>query len=179
MDLSNLPATLISQLIGAIEAFIVSSRKKYAPQAVPMTAAQQTAMQPYFTPEILDQTRLVTLHGSRVQNPPFYAMAKMMGIRNLPSFSDVAAVTFVDVIVSHEEFSDCLLFHELVHAAQFAQMGARDFALRYVKGFLHGGNFEEIPLEKNANELEKRFSGNKEAFSVADEIRSWMAKGMM
>ena len=179
MDLSNLPASVISQLVSAVEAFILSSRKKYASQAEPMTAAQRTAMQPFFAPEILDQTRLVTLHGRRVENPQFYAMAKMMGIRNLPSFSDVAAVTFVDVIVSHEEFSDRLLFHELVHAAQFAQMGTKDFASRYVKGFLHGGSYEEIPLEKNAYELEKRFSANKESFLVADEIKGWMKAGKL
>jgi|SRR5215472_5186530 len=180
MDLSKLPASLVSQLISAVEAFIASSRKKYGRQAVPMTPAQRTAMQPFFAPEILDQARLVTLHGRRVENPPFYAIAKLMGIRNVPSFSDLTAVTFVDVIVSHEEFSDSLLFHELVHAAQFAQMGTKDFASRYVKGFLHGGgSYEEIPLEKNAYELEKRFSENKEAFSVADEIRGWMEAGKL
>ena len=106
-------------------------------------------------------------------------MAKMMGIRNVPSFSDVDAVTFIDVIVSHEEFSDRLLFHELVHAAQYAQMGTKDFASRYVKGFLNGGTYEGIPLEKNASELEERFSANEEAFSVADEIRDWMEKGKL
>jgi len=179
MDFSNLPTSLVTQLASAAEAFIVSSRKKYASQAVPMTAAQRTAMQPFFAAEILDQTRLVTLRDSRVEDPPFFAMAKMMGIRNLLSFSDVAAVTFVDVIVSHEEFSHGLLFHELVHAAQYALMGTRDFASRYVKGFLQGGSYEEIPLEKNAYALEKRFSRNKEAFSVADEIREWMDEGKL
>src|SRR5215471_11026591 len=166
MDLSKLPASLVTQLIGAVEAFVVSSRKKYSSQAELMTAAQRAAMQPYFAPEILDQTRLVTLDGSRVQNPPFYAMAKMMGIRNLPSFSDVAAVTFVDVIVSHEEWSDSLLFHELVHVVQYAQLGNKEFASRYVNGFIKGGSYEEIPLEKNATVLEERFSENQSVFLV-------------
>jgi hypothetical protein len=179
MDFSKLPAGIVTQLAGAAEAFIVSSRKKYASQGVPMTAAQRKAMQPFFAAEILDQTRLVTLRGSRVEDPPFFAMAKMMGIRNLLSFSDIAAVTFVDIIVSHEEFSHRLLFHELVHAAQYAVMGTGGFASRYVKGFLQGGSYEEIPLERNAYELEKRFSRNKEAFSVADEIRSWMEQGKL
>jgi hypothetical protein len=58
-------------------------------------------------------------------------------------------------------------------------MGTRDFASRYVKGFLQGGGYEEIPLEKNAYALEKRFSRNTEAFSVADEIRSWMEEGKL
>ena len=144
MDLSNLPTSLVSQLTGAVEGFIVASRKKYGANAVPLTPAQKRAMQPFFSREILDQVKVVALNGSRVEDPPFYAMAKMMGIRNLLSFSEVAAVTFVDIVVSHEPFSDTLLFHELVHVVQYAQMGSKEFASRYVRGFLKSGSYDEF-----------------------------------
>jgi hypothetical protein len=131
-------------------------------------------MLPFFPAEILDSVRLCVLRGSRVPNPSMYSMAKMMGIRNLPDFSEMAAITFVDVIVSHEEFTPDLLFHELVHVVQYAQLGVKEFAARYVNGFVQGGSYEEIPLEKNAYSLEGRFSANPERpFSVADEVRSW------
>jgi hypothetical protein len=177
MDLSNLPTSLVSQLAGAVEGYIVASRKKYAENAVPLTPAQKRAMQPFFSREILKQVRVAVLNGSRVEDPPFYAMAKMMGVRNRLSFSDVAAVTFVDVVVSHEPFSDTLLFHELVHVVQYAQMESKDFSLRYVEGFLKSGSYDGIPLEKNAYELEERFSCKGPSFSVADEVREWSEAG--
>ena len=75
-----------------------------------------------------------------------------------------------------KEFTDALLFHELVHAVQYAQLGATEFASRYVNGFIKGGSYEKIPLEKNAYELEARFSKDKAAaFSVADAVKKWIA----
>ena len=44
-----------------------------------------------------------------------------------------------------------LLFHELVHVAQYAQMDLKEFAARFINGFIQGGSYEEIPLEKMAS----------------------------
>ena len=178
MDLKNLPPAMVSQLVSMVEDYIDSSRKKYAPQALPLTEAQRAAMQPFFPATVLDSARLCVLHGTRVSNPSMYTMAKMMGIRNLPDFADMAAITFIDVIVSHQEFTDALLFHELVHVVQYAQLDVKEFAARFVNGFIQGGSFEEIPLEKNAYALEGRFSKNGgEPFTVDDEVRQWIEAG--
>jgi hypothetical protein len=178
MDLKNLPPAMVSQLATMVEDYISSSRTKYAPQAVPLSDAQRAAMQQFFPAAVLDSARLCVLRGTRVPNPSMYSMAKMMGIRNLPDFSDMAAITFVDVIVSHEEFTDALLFHELVHVTQYRQMGVKEFAARYVNGFIQGGSYEEIPLEKNAYLLEERFSKDAaRVFSVDDEVRQWREAG--
>ena len=178
MDLKNIPPAMASQLATMVEEYISSSRAKYAPQAVPLTEAQRAAMLPFFAAEGLDAVRLCVLRGSRVPNPSMYTMAKMMGIRNLPDFSHMAAITFVDVVVSHEDFTNDLLFHELIHVVQYAQLGVKEFARRYVQGFIDGGSYEEIPLEKNAYDLEDRFSSEPpQAFSVADEVRGWIASG--
>jgi hypothetical protein len=178
MDLSNLPPGVVSQLTSAVEDYILSSRKKYFAHGTALSAAQMASLREFFPADVLSNTRFLTLSDSRIENPPFYSMARMMGIRNLPSFSDVAAVTFVDVIVSHEEFTPELLFHELVHAVQYARLGAKQFSALYVSGFIKGGSYEEIPLEKNAYELEARFSGGKNgAFSVSDEVRRWIDGG--
>ena len=174
MDLKNLPPAMVTQLVVMVEDYISTSRAKYAPQAVPMSDAQRAAMSPFFSSSILDSARVCVLRGTRVPNPSMYSMAKMMGIRNLPDFSDMGAITFVDVIVSHEDFTDALLFHELVHAVQYAQMGLKEFAGRYINGFIQGGSYEEIPLEKMAYELEERFSKDAaQVFSVDDEVRQW------
>jgi hypothetical protein len=174
MDLKNLPPAMVSQLANMVEEYVTSNRKKYAPQAVPLTDSQRSMMQPFFSATVLDSARLCVLRGTRVSNPPMYAMARMMGIRNLPDFSAMTAITFVDVIVSHDEFTDALLFHELVHVAQYAQMDLEEFAARFVNGFIQGGSYEEVPLEKMAHALESRFSQNSaEAFSVDDAVRQW------
>jgi len=174
MDLKNLLPAMVSQLASMVEAYISSSRKKYAPQAVALTDAQRSVMQPFFSAAILDSARLCVLHDTRVQNPSMYAMAKMMGIRDLPDFAAMTAITFVDVIVSHQEFTDALLFHELVHVAQLSQMDLKEFAASFVNGFIQGGSYEEIPLEKMAHALEDRFSQDvTQVFSVDDEVRQW------
>jgi hypothetical protein len=175
MDMSKIPPGLIGQVAGMVADYISSSRKKYAANAQPLTAEQRAAMQPFFPAEILDQTRLLVLNGQRIEDPGFYTMARMMGFKDLPSFAHVAAVTFVDVIVSHEEFTDALLFHELVHVVQYALLGVKEFGARYVSGFVTGGGYDGIPLEKNAYELERRFSADPvQPFAVADEVKRWL-----
>jgi len=42
-----------------------------------------------------------------------------LGFKNLPDQSGMGAITFCDVVVSHEPFSDGLLFHEHVHVEQY------------------------------------------------------------
>ena len=171
---------MVSQLAAMVENYISSSREKYAPQAVPLTDAQRAAMSPFFASGVLDSARLCVLRGTRVPNPSMYAMAKMMGINNLPDFSGMEAITFVDVIVAHEDFTDALLFHELVHVAQYAQMDMKEFAARFVNGFIQGGSYEEIPLEKQAHALESRFSQDSGVpFSVDDEVRQWREANAM
>jgi len=97
-----------------------------------------------------------------------------MGFTNLPSFSTMAAVTFCDVVVSHQPFSNGLLFHELVHVEQYRQLGIPRFAELYVRGFLSGDGYDGIPLEINAYGLGGRFERNPETrFSVADEVGAW------
>jgi hypothetical protein len=178
MDLSNLPPGMISQLAGMVEDFVLKNQKRYALRATPLSAEQKSAMQPFFPADVLEQARVLALHGDRILDPPFYSMARVMGIKNLPSFADTAAVTFVDVIVSHEDMDDALLFHELVHVAQYAQIGSKEFASLYLNGFLSGGSYAKIPLEQHAQDLEKRYTAARtQVFSVGDEVKAMIASG--
>jgi hypothetical protein len=98
---------------------------------------------------------------------------------NLPNFTTIAAVTFCDVVVSHQPFSDGLLCHELVHVEQYRQLGSiTRFAELYVRGFLSGGGYNGIPLEINAYGLGGRFEMSPQTrFSVADEVGAWARNG--
>jgi hypothetical protein len=118
---------------------------------------------------------VVVLSGERVSNPPFYGELMRMGFEAdfLPDFANMAAITFVDTVVSHEPFSERLLFHELVHVIQYEKLGLAEFAAKYVRGFLTGGSYEAIPLEMNAHELDARFAAEPaKVFSVAAEVQA-------
>jgi hypothetical protein len=75
-------------------------------------------MDGFFSPGLQDGRRLLILRGERVGNPDFYPMLRSLGFNNLPDQSTMGAITFCDVVVSHEPFSNGLLFHELVHVEQ-------------------------------------------------------------
>jgi hypothetical protein len=55
-------------------------------------------------------------------------MLKSLGLKNLPDQATMAAITFSDLVVSHESFSHGLLFHELVHVEQYRQLGIPRFS---------------------------------------------------
>ncbi|MGH9433406.1 MAG: hypothetical protein ACRD3T_17890 [Terriglobia bacterium] len=168
----------IAQVSGLVAQYITTQREKYAPRAIQLSAMQKAKMAGFFPPQLLDDARLLVLSGERVVNPDFYSMLRNLGFRNLPDQSAMGAITFSDTVVSHGPFTDGLLFHELVHVEQYRQLGVPRFSELYVRGFLTGGGYEGIPLERNAYLLggryEKDYARN---FSVADEVSEWVAQG--
>jgi hypothetical protein len=90
----------------------------------------------------------------------------------------MAAITFVDTVVFHEPFANRVLFHELVHVVQYEKLELMEFAAKYVRGFLNGGSYEAIPLERNAYELDGRFAAEvTKIFSAAGEVQAWIDAG--
>lgn len=169
MPLPNLSEQQTSQLAALVGAYIAEQRAAFGNKAEPIAPEYAQKLQGFFPADVLSQVRVVRGHAPE---PGFYSLVRMMGIRNAPAFSEMAAITFQDVVVHAEPLSLQLLFHELVHAVQYKHLGLDGFASRYVRGFLSGGSYEEIPLEKQAYELEGRFTANPSAaFSVEDDVR--------
>src|SRR2546429_416997 len=82
---------------------------------------------------------------------------------------------YVDKEVAPEAFTHRLLLRELVRVVQYEKLGLKEFAAKYVTGFLSGGSYEAIPLEMNAHELDDRCAAaTTKAFSVADEVQRWI-----
>jgi hypothetical protein len=180
MPLPNISPAQIEWVIQQVATYIERLRQTYGRRAVPLDPSQMETMHQFFPASILDAARLAVLAGERVNNPPFYAELMKMGFEagSLPNFAFMAAITFVDTVVSHEPFTHRLLFHELVHVVQYEKLGLEEFAAKYVKGFLSGGSYEAIPLEMNAYELDGRFATKPtEAFSVAAEVQAWIDAG--
>jgi hypothetical protein len=180
METPRLTPDQIAQVSGLVSQYISTQREKYALRAIPLSAQQKAAMNGFFSPQVLDGTRLLVLQGESVANPDFYPMLRSLGFNNLPDQSTMGAITFCDVVVSHEEFSNGLLFHELVHVEQYRQLGIPRFSEFYVRGFLNGGSYEAIPLEVNAYTLGGRFESDpRRMFSVENEVGRWAAEGRL
>ena len=155
--------------------YIKAQRERFAPQAIPLTPPQMAAMSGFFPSPTLEAARVVELDGARLENPPFRRMLVGMGFSGLRDLSQITAITFHDVIVSHVPVSSGLLFHELVHVEQYRQLGIRRFAELYVRGFLAGGGYDGIPLEVNAYSLGRQFEADPQRqFSVADAVARWV-----
>ena len=168
----------VQQLSGAVAEYIASQRGFFLRTSLPLTLEQREAMEGFFVPDVLDGSRLVVLQSSRVQNPDFYPQLWRLGFRNLPDFRTMAAITFGDVVVSHQPFTHGLLFLELVHVEQYRQLGIPQFSNLYVRGFLTGRGYEGIPLEGNAYSLGASFEAiPRQRFSVADEVSEWVRNG--
>lgn len=177
MRFPKLGEAQLARIIQEVAQYTGQQRQTYQCRAVPLDGHQRSAMQPFFPASSLDLTRIVVLAGERVCNPPFYPELQKMGFKpgSLPDFSLMAAITFVDTVVSHEPLTDRLLFHEIVHVVQYEMLGLQEFTAKYVRGFLTGGSYAAIPLEMNAYELEARFAAAPaRPFSVADVVQRWI-----
>lgn len=177
MLMPTLSESEITWLVRQVAGYIDRQRQIYRFKALPLNASQREAMQRFFPASTLDAVRVTVLTRERVGNPPFYRQLVQMGFEpvTLPNFSLMAAITFVDTVVSHEPFTHRLVFHELVHVVQYEKFGLEGFADKYVRGFLSGGSYDGIPLEMNAYELDGRFeAAPTKAFPVADEVQGWV-----
>ena len=123
---------------------------------------------------MLDSVRAIILKGARIPPPPFYAEAIALSSGNSPDFVHLASVTYLDVIVFHDEITLRTLFHGLVHVAQMAFLGLDRYTEHYVRGFVKSRSWIAIPLEAQAYQLDTRFAMSPSvSFSVEDEVRAW------
>jgi hypothetical protein len=158
----------IRELASWVATYISEQRTSFHSKAASIEPSHKAALEQFFPANLFDDVRVVR---GRASEPSFYRQLKGLGITNAPPFSDMAGITFQDVIVHAGQLTRPLLFHELVHAVQYRHLGLPGFAQHYVRGFLSGGSYEQIPLEKQAYELEGRFVNNPaKQFSVDADV---------
>jgi len=166
----------ITEIREATKICISGQRSRFLGRGTKMSREQISGLSSFFRADLLKSIRLFVPEEERVPNPPFYPVLRAMGFTGLPDFALMAAVTFKDAVVSNEPCSRGMLFHELVHAEQFRQLGVNRFAELYVRGFLAGSGYDGIPLEVNAHSFGARFDSGRDApFSVEAEVSSWIA----
>jgi len=174
----SLNETKVEEAIARVADFLRSQRELFRPNSLPLDKSERQSMKPFFSAFILEQVRTVTLEGQPVPNPPFYAEARAMGIKDLPDMTHMASLTFEDVLVFRGTIADRRLFHALVHAVQFEVLGLERYTELFVKACLRTRAYFSVPLEAHAFLLESEFAGNpSQAFSVEERVRLWTNQG--
>lgn len=169
---------LILKAVNCLIDYLWSQREEYFASGVPLPSRHTQALQPFFSPALLQRVRIVELQGRRVPPPPFYAEAQAAGIENLPELTHMASLTFMDVIVFSDLIEQRRLFHGLIHATQFYVLGLARYADLFVRAFLRTGAHFRVPIESHAFSLEAEFALNPSVvFSVEERVRSWVREG--
>jgi hypothetical protein len=175
---SKFPEEKMVAAVERVRQYLQDQRQEYRPQGVQLSAEQYGTMQPFFSPTLLAEIRIVELRNHTISNPPFYAEAKALGLTNLPELVHMASLTFEDVVVLPSEITDRRLFHALVHAVQFKVLGLERYSELFVRGFLRTRSHVSVRLEMHAFSLEARFAENPDKpFSVEEMVRLWTNQG--
>ena len=165
----------ILQAVECVSSYLRDQRERYLLSAAALSEQYQAMMRPYFSATLLDQLKVVELHGERVPNPPFYAEAKALGFVSLPDITHMNSLTFLDVLVFNEEVTQRSLFHALVHAVQFQVLGLERYTELFVHSFVNTRFHFRVPIEAHAFFLESKFARPAaESFSVEDQVRLWV-----
>jgi hypothetical protein len=172
--LTRLTEEQIRDAVRRVASYFSDRREHYLASAAPLTNYRKALMWPFFSSALLDRVRIVELDGKRVPNPPFYEEAKASGFVNLPEFTHMHSLTFLDVVVFNEKLTDRSLFHGLVHAVQFENLGVERYADLFVRSFVNTKLHFSVPLESHAFALESKFAATPaHKFSVEDQVRLW------
>jgi hypothetical protein len=175
---SGLSESQIAEAVERISSYLRERREHFIRSAVPLAGRQKAAMWPYFSSALLDRVRIVELDGERVPNPPFYDEARALGFVNLPEWTHMHSLTFLDVVVFNEKLTGRALFHGLVHAVQFEVMGLERYTELFVRSFLKTRLHFSVPLEAHTFSLESKFAADPiERFSVEERVRLWVRQG--
>jgi len=126
----------------------------------------------YFDAELLASVRVARVERIEPALPLWL-------VRRLPAGADISmagGMAFGDAVVltrseERRENPQSVLFHELVHCAQYRAMGVRGFLREYLGGWVSVGfDYFAIPLEVQAYAMQDRFE-KAEVFEVDREIR--------
>lgn len=173
-------AEMLEILIARGVRWLEEQSAAFRPAAQPLSPVARDKLSGFFGPELLIRARLART--ARIENPEFLGAFVEPGEPLPMDFSRASGITFIDTVVFSNDGwppSDPLLFHELVHVAQYELLGVREFVRRYVRGWADNGfRYETIPLEAHAYELQGAFeSSPRTPFSVEEAVARRLGAG--
>ncbi|HTZ82049.1 MAG TPA: hypothetical protein VMB66_02595 [Candidatus Acidoferrales bacterium] len=164
------------QAVRWVVGYLEQQREKYLPVAEPLSQQHKALLWPYFSPELLEQIRVIDLRGTRVEVPSFYVDVRALGFEP-PEITHMDSLTFIDVVVFNQQLSERALFHALVHSVQIRILGLRRYAELWVQSFIRTKAHFTVPLEVHAFSLASKFLRPVERFSVEDHVLRWVTDG--
>jgi len=178
MDHAQPSEDRVAEMISRVLAYYRQERQLYFPASELLAPDLRKTVQGFFPKNVLESLRTVVLKGARIPPPPFYSEAVALSSGSFPDFVHLASITYMDIIVFHDEIAVRTLFHGLVHATQMAMLGFDRYIELYVRGFVKTRSWIAIPLEAQAFQLDTRFAMSPATdFSVEDEVKTWTEKG--
>ena len=168
------PEETLELITDNTERWIGSQREAFRPSAAPLQLEDQVRLSEYCETETLQMARFAVT--PRIRNPDFLHLLVQPGEPPPIDFSLMHGITFVDTVVFATwpgPPSGGLVAHELAHVVQYRILGLREFACQYVRGWAENGmQYETIPLEIQAYEIQDRFENpNERPFSIEETVR--------
>jgi len=165
--------------------------RKHPGRRIELSESDRAVLARFFSRDLLDSLVLICVDGIQPPRWPNSRAARLLGFSDRSILSSVAGITLGRVVLidvasgphnrsnhsASPELQDrqafrSLVFHELVHVAQYRRLGMRGFFMWYVRGWtLAGYDYFAIPLEQQAYGLQGRFIERPgENFSVEEEV---------
>lgn len=164
----------VAQAVEWLSSYLRDQREHYLPVAGKLSPRHKASMWPYFSPDLLDQIRIVELQGARVEAPEFFAQIRALGFEP-PEITHMDSLTFLDVVVFNQLLTERALFHALVHAVQIQLLGLEKYARLWIQSFIQTKAHFTVPLEVHAFSLASKFlRPSTEKFSVEQSVRRWI-----
>jgi hypothetical protein len=178
MALPQLSEEEIQGLIEQAVEFTNGQYQRFVSRSQPLTEPQRTAVDGFFSDEVMREARVIVLENETVLNPEFVTELRGRGFEFLFDMNHLNAMPFREVLVYHDTINKRLLFHGLVHFVQQRVVGQREWLEFYVRSLLKTGLHVSIPIEMHAYELDTRYALTpSSAFSVEGEVRAWAEAG--
>jgi len=167
----------VAQAVEWLSTYLRHQREHYLPEASQLSSLHKASMWPYFSPELLDQIRIVELQGARVEAPEFFTQVRALGFEP-PEITHMDSLTFLDVVVFNQRLTERALFHALVHSVQIQLLGLEKYARLWIQSFIQTKAHFTVPLEMHAFSLASKFlRPSMERFSVEQSVLRWVEDG--
>jgi hypothetical protein len=167
--------------LGALEQqaceWIRGLQRDHSATATPLPERMQDHLAKFFPASTVERVRVSTV--SEIPMPPFLMEAVGAGLPLL-DFHLMAAFTAEILVLINpvrisglEATAGAILFHQVVHAHQYGELGLGNFIHEYMSGVVASWNYRAIPLELVAYAAQDRYVLNpEEAFSVHEMVRT-------
>ena len=174
------PDAFVEKLLQEGQKWLGGLRARHRPNGRPLTRAEFENLSGYFDDELLETIRVVKV--DRIENPEFLHLLTTAELPIPWDYSQEDALAVIDTILLVESRIDpadllSVLFQKCVFVVQFQVLGPYKMGARYLHGLIQNGfNYSELPMQRQAVDLQMRFDAGLRPFSVRTEVEEAVRK---